>query len=97
MTKLPFTRAIHLFLVNEGFKYIMYKGLENETSKKDQVGQDNYILVPYKHNVSLQFEDAEMRVEKIDSLDVLEMLEYTPGIDFYVELTRELIEKYLNQ
>jgi hypothetical protein len=94
-TNLRFTPALHQFLVSESYGYIIYKGIQNEASKKDSIEQDEYILVPSKLNLSLKFEDTDLRVEKIDSMDVLEMLEYTTGIDFWVELPKEMAEKYL--
>ena len=74
-------------LINSGYTHIHLQGLiESKEHDENNIGQHPFILVPYNHDPSILFEDAELHVEEINSLQVAEMLEYTPGIDFYIRL-----------
>lgn len=92
--RILFTVDLYNFLLKEGFTHIEYVGLENATINEGEDLQDKYILRPAKYDITQRFEEAEIRVEEISSPDVLEMLEYTLGIDFYIELPLDTAIKY---
>ena len=92
--RLSFTPDLYQFLLDEGYKYIYYRGLVGDLGKKDSIEQHPYILVASKDNLRNQLEDTETIVEDIESLAVREMLEYTPGIDFFVDVPSATAEKY---
>ena len=92
-----FTPQLYYHLISEGYTHIYYQGLQNKTTKDDPLEHDDYILVPCKEDFTLTFEEANAIVEKIDSLDVKEMLEFTPGIDFWIEAPEDLILKWQQQ
>ena len=92
--KALFTSGLHKFLLSEGYKYILYKGIEFNHEKVAGEDQDDYILIPTKENLNAKFQEADIHIERIESLDVLDMLEYTLGIDFWVELPKEVLERF---
>jgi len=95
--RFAFTAPLYRFLLEEGFKYIFYKGLDDALDQTDSIVQQPYILIPSKDNLADRLEDTETIVESIDSLAVREMLEYTPGIDFYLEIPMETAERFSKQ
>jgi len=85
---LAFTRALHTFLIEEGYTHIRLMGV---------LTNHKFILVPLKEPIVNRFEDVDFTIEEIKSTEVIDMLYPMLGLDFYVYLPGELVTKYHQQ
>jgi len=93
-SRLLFTPELLAFLKRQGFTHMQFRGIEEKPKKnKRSADEDDYILLPWKEGIGL-FEDAEWRVEPIESTDVSDMLDVEFGINFWVELPAEVATAY---
>lgn len=83
--KLPFTRTLYKFLVDEGFTHIRLLGISNDVQ---------FILIPLRESLSEKFEESDFKIESITSTEVTDMLYPMLGLDFFVKLPNELAGKY---
>ena len=97
MTKrILFTAELHKFLIELGYTHMQLLGVRKKLDKeKNEETDDAYILIPLKDGISL-FEDADLRIESIDSTEISDMLDVEFGINFWVELPEEEAAAYKN-
>lgn len=97
MSRLSFTKDLHQFLKTELFTHIQLRGIEPKTAINSQTeNQDDYILIPWKEDILL-FNEADWKIEEINSSEVADMLDVEFGVYFFVELSNEMAEKYKAQ
>ena len=88
LKRLSYSSQLHDFLKREGYTHIQLRG----TGLMD----NNYILVPWKDNPETKFEESNFQMESIDSTDISDMLDVEFGIEFWVELPKDVAKKYQN-
>ena len=89
--KILFTKALHHFLIQHGYTHIQLRGIERkgeEDIPSPALPNDDFILIPWKKGIG-SFEEA-VRIEKIDSTEITDMLGVEFGIRFWVELPEEM-------
>lgn len=84
-TKARFTRALHAFLIQQGYSYIYSKGIIAKPGEMEEA--EDYILIPLKPgDPRLQYQETDMHIDEINSPDILEMLGGDEFISFFVEM-----------
>ena len=96
MHLISFATEVHNFLIDQGYKYILYKGIRN-TPKHQKPEPDNYILIPRKYLSPAQLQNPTYKIQKITSPDILQLLEPNPTIEYWIKLQKRIIVRFLDQ